>query len=137
MTNEPQPKPKGGRPTFEPKDEHRRIVKIMAGFTIPQEQIALALEISEKTLRKHFKRELQIAAAQVHAQLAGNLLRLSNGNDGTALKATLEGLRMRFGWSSYAPPPSPPKAPEKGKKQLLDEAAQPGNEPQEWADLLN
>ena len=42
MTNEPKPKPKGGRPTFVPKDKRRRIVKIMAGFTIPQEQIALA-----------------------------------------------------------------------------------------------
>ena len=136
MTNEPKPKSKGGRPTFVPKDDHRRIVKIMAGFGIPQEQIALALEISKPTLLKHFKRELQISAAQVHAQLAGNLLRLSNGSDGTALKATLEGLRMRFGWSSYAPAPASVE-PVKGKKQLLDEAAQPGNEPQEWATLLN
>lgn len=137
MTNEPKPKSKGGRPTFVPKDEHRRIVKIMAGFAIPQQQIALALEISDRTLRKHFKRELQISAAQVHAQLAGNLLRLSNGSDGTALKATLEGLRMRFGWSSYALPPVQERVPVKGKKELLDEAAQPGNEPQEWANLLN
>lgn len=137
MTNEPKPKSKGGRPTFVSKDEHRRIVKIMAGFAIPQQQIALALEISDRTLRKHFKRELQISAAQVHAQLAGNLLRLSNGSDGTALKATLEGLRMRFGWSSYAPPPVQERLPAKGKKELLDEAVQPGNEPQEWANLLN
>ena len=137
MTNEPKPKSKSGRPTFVPKDEHRRIVKIMAGFAIPQQQIPLAIEISDRTLRKHFKRELQIAAARVHAQLAGNLLRLSNGNDGTAVKDTLEGLRMRFGWSSYAPPPVQERVPVKGKKELLVEAAQPGNEPQEWANLLN
>ena len=113
MKNEQQPKSKGGRPKFEPKDDHRRIVKIMAGFNIPQQEIALALETSEKTLRKHFKRELQTAAAQLHGKFAANLLRLSNGNDGTAL----EGLRMRFGWSSYAPAPASPKEPTLGKKE--------------------
>ena len=44
---------------------------------------------------------------------------------------------MRFGWSSYAPPPVQERAPAKGKKELLDEAAQFGNELEEWGNLLN
>ena len=134
----PQPKAKGGRPTFEPKDEHRRIVTLATAFNIPQEKIALALGISDRTLRKHFKKEISTGHAQMEIQLASNLMKMSNKKemDGVALKATLSLLQMRFGWSQYAPPPVSVE-PVKGKKQLLDEAAQPGNEPQEWADLLN
>ena len=44
--------------------------------------------------------------------------RVSNGSDGTALKATLEGLRMRFGWSSYAPAPASVE-PVKGRSNCL------------------
>ena len=56
-------KNKGGRPAFEANAKDREAVKLMAGHNIGQDKIALALGITEKTLRKHFKKELLIAAA--------------------------------------------------------------------------
>lgn len=43
---------------FKPTEEQRRSVRVMSGFGVPQEDIAIHLEIDAKTLRKHFRREL-------------------------------------------------------------------------------
>ena len=139
MNNEQQPKSKGGRPTFEAKDEHRKIVLMATAFAIPQERIALALGISDRTLRKHFKKEIAKGTSQVEIQLASNLMAMSNKKemDGVALKATLSLLQMRFGWSFYAPPPASPKEPGQGKKELLNAAARTGHEDTSWVELLN
>ena len=55
MNNEQQHKNRGGRPTYEPHSKDRNIVLMATAFAIPQERIALALGISDRTLRKHFK----------------------------------------------------------------------------------
>lgn len=129
-------KNKGGRPAFTPNDKDREVVKLMAGHNIGQDKIATALGITEKTLRKHFKKELATAAAQVEAQLVANLFALAKGKDGTAFRANEFLLNCRFGWSRYAPPPLT-REPDVGKKKALEQNAQPGNEPEEWAKLLN
>ena len=56
---------KGGRPPFEPSDEQRKNVEAMTGFGIQQE-LARLIEnpqtnkpITAKTLRRHFKHELE------------------------------------------------------------------------------
>ena len=47
------------RPSFQPTEEQRRMVKTLSAFGIPQEQIARQVGIrSAKTLRKHFRKEL-------------------------------------------------------------------------------
>jgi hypothetical protein len=125
-------KNKGGRPTFKPEAKDREIVKVMAGHNIAQEKIATALNITEKTLRKHFKKELATAAAQVEAQLVANLFALAKGKDGTAFRANEFLLNCRFGWSRYAPPPAQPREPELGKKEQLNRAAQTGHEDTGW-----
>jgi len=40
---------------FDPTAEQRRLARGMSGLGLPQEQIALLLEIDPKTLRKHFR----------------------------------------------------------------------------------
>ncbi|MER9222993.1 hypothetical protein NKI48_29690 [Mesorhizobium sp. M0644] len=84
----------------------RRLVEVLAGSAISQAEICAVLGIDKKTLRRHYRRELDRGAARVEAELVGNLLRLANGNDGTALRAVMFALRCRFGWSEFAPPPS-------------------------------
>lgn len=128
-------KNRGGRPSFEASAKDREAVKLMAGHNIAQEKIALALGITEKTLRKHFKKELLIAAAQVEAQLVSNLFALAKGKDGTAFRANEFLLNCRFGWSRYAPPPIH-REPELGKKEQLDRVAQTGHENTGWGDLI-
>jgi len=43
---------------FEPTAEQRRLARAMSGLGLPQEQIAFLLEIDPKTLRKHFRDDL-------------------------------------------------------------------------------
>ena len=127
---------KVGRPTYKATAKDRNIVRMLSGFGIPQDKIVTALGISLGTLHRYFKPEIKAGAAQVEAQLAGNLLRLSSGSDGTALKATMFALRARFGWSEFAPPPTP-KEPARGKKEILNEEAQSAPKDSGWGELLN
>ena len=47
------------RPRLQPSDEQRRMVKTLSALGIPQKQIARQVGIrSDKTLRKHFREEL-------------------------------------------------------------------------------
>jgi hypothetical protein len=78
------------------------IVELLAGAAIPQRHIA----IDCKSLRRHYRRELDRGAATVEAELVCNLLRLAGGKDGVALKAIVFALQCRFGWSRYLPPAS-------------------------------
>nr|WP_080635976.1 hypothetical protein [Rhizobium leguminosarum] len=83
----------------------RRLVLILTAEGVPQVQICRILAISQKTARKHYRRELDIGAAKLEAALIAHLLRFSSGSDDVALRAILFLLRCRFGWSRYAPPP--------------------------------
>jgi hypothetical protein len=66
------------RPKFVPTEEQRRTVKSMSAYGIKQEGIARVLRIrSLKTLRKHFRDELDLGdiegvaqAAQTHYKMA-------------------------------------------------------------------
>ena len=128
-------KNKGGRPAFKPADKDREVVKLMAGHNIAQEKIATALNITDKTLRKHFKRELATAAAQVEAQLVSNLFALAKGKDGTAFRANEFLLNCRFGWSRYAAPPREQAVePKLGKKEQANRDALTAHEGTSWAD---
>ena len=93
-----KPKNKGGRPKFEPSKEQREIVKVMAGHNIEQAKIALALDIDNKTLRKHFKTELTNAAAMVEATLAASQFARAKQNTAVGQRATEFILNTRFGW---------------------------------------
>ncbi len=126
-----------GRPAYQPTEKDRKIVVMMVGFGIPQEKICLAIGITIHTLEKYFKSEIKTGAAQVEAQLVGNLLKLSNGNDGTALKATMFALQCRFGWSQYAPPPPALKDEPPGKKEQLEQEARNGHQETSWGDYVH
>ncbi|MGO7092527.1 RNA polymerase subunit sigma-70 [Rhizobium leguminosarum] len=95
----------GGRPRHHPSPTDRRIVQMLAGQAVPQPEICRILAVSPKTLRKAYRRELDVGAAKLEAALVGQLLRLAAGTDDVALRAIIYLLRCRFGWSRYAPPP--------------------------------
>ena len=68
-----------GRPRFEPSEEQRRNVDIMTGLGIRQEHICAMVRdhrdrpISDRTLRKYFKKEIEQASARLCAQM-GNFI---------------------------------------------------------------
>ena len=47
-------KPKGGRPPHEPSAQNRTMVEVLAGYGIPQADIALAINVSKTSLQKYY-----------------------------------------------------------------------------------
>lgn len=130
-------KKSAGRPAHEPTEQSRRTVEVLAGMAIPSEKIAEVLDITKPTLRKHYRRELDVGGSKVEAKLVGNLLRIANGKDATALKAITFCLQARFGWSAYAPRPVPQERERPlGKKEMQQIAAETGHMKSEWGHLL-
>ncbi|TAW62910.1 hypothetical protein ELI11_04410 [Rhizobium ruizarguesonis] len=70
---------------------------------MPQAETCRILDVSAKTLRKRYRRELDIGAATLEAALIAHLLRLASGSDDVALRAIIFLLRCRFGWSQFVP----------------------------------
>ena len=68
---------RSGRKTFVPSPEQRNNVKILTGLGIPQEQICLLVinpqtgkSLHEKSLRKHFDREITTGKIELHARIS-------------------------------------------------------------------
>lgn len=128
-----------GRPAHKPTDQSRRTVEILAGMAIPSDKIADALDIAKGTLRKHYRRELDVGAAKVEAKLVGSLLTIAGGKDATALKAIMFALQSRFGWSAYVPRPVAPldeRPRQLGKKEMQQIEAETGHNRSDWGTLL-
>lgn len=68
-----------GRPEFEPTDKQRGEVEALsvAGFT--QDEIAAYLDVDPKTLRLHFRREIDTSLMRTIAHVVGNVLRFAIG----------------------------------------------------------
>lgn len=129
MTKEPpEPSALGGRPAHVPTDESRRMVEVLAGYGVTQLEIAHVVGVSAPTLRRAYREELDRGLA-VHAKLIGNLLRLADGRDGTALRAIMFSLRCRFGWREASPELE-------GKKAIRNRRAHTAHEGTEWAEVL-
>ena len=56
-----------------PTAEQCKLVETMAAVGIPAESICLVIGVSGKTLRKHYRKELDLAAIKANAEVAGFL----------------------------------------------------------------
>ena len=81
---------------FEPTEEQRRTVRAMAGYGVPQDDIATLLEIDAKTLRKHFRRELDRGAIEATAKVGQSLFRMAT--EGNSVAAAIFWMKARAGW---------------------------------------
>ena len=73
------------------------MVEQMSAVGIPQDSIARVLRdgIDEKTLRKHFRQELDTAATKANAKVAGTLYNKALSGDTTA---AIWWSKTRMGW---------------------------------------
>jgi hypothetical protein len=83
-------------PLLEPTDEQRRLVRAMAGFGVPQEDIATHLEIDAKTLRKHFRQELDRGTIDANVKVAQSLFNMAT--QGKNVAAAIFWMKARAGW---------------------------------------
>jgi hypothetical protein len=84
------------RPRFNPTAEQRKMVGVMTGYGIPEVAIARTLSIDAKTLRKHFRKELDLAATKANATVAQSAFRMASSGQHPAM--TIFWLKCRAGW---------------------------------------
>ena len=84
------------REAFKPTDEMRSKVRHLSGVGLPQDDIAKILECSPKTLRKHFRRELDLGSVEANAMIAGYLYQSAKGGN---VAAQIFWLKSRARWT--------------------------------------
>jgi hypothetical protein len=80
----------------EPTEEQRRLVRAMSGFGIPQEQIATHVEMDPKTLRKHFRPELDRGMVEANLKVAQSLFQMATSGKNVA--AAIFWMKARAQW---------------------------------------
>ena len=83
------------RPPHQPDPSHRKQVEAMAAYGIPESDIARVLGIDPKTLRKHYRDELDLGATKANAQVAGYLFTAAKGGN---VSAQIFWLKTRARW---------------------------------------
>lgn len=79
-----------------PTESSRATVKAMAAYGIPQDDIASYLDIAPKTLRAHYRAELDKGATEANAKVAESLFRqATTGN----VAAAIFWLKARAKWT--------------------------------------
>ncbi len=86
---------KTGRPAFEPTAEQIYSVELMASIGLTHVQIAGALGICDKTLRKHFSEQLEHGRARTITTVADSLMRQAIAGN---MQAAIFYLRAKAGW---------------------------------------
>jgi uncharacterized protein (DUF2126 family) len=82
--------------THIPSEASRQLVQLHSSIGTPQPQIAEILSITKPTLRKHYRRELDLAQAQANAAIGGMLFNKAKNGDVTA---AIFWMKTRARWS--------------------------------------
>jgi len=90
------------RQQYKPTDAQRREVLTMTGFGIRQSDICKALHIDLKTLRKHFRRELDTGAVEANVRIAQSLYAMATREKNVA--AAIWWTKARMGWKEARDP---------------------------------
>ena len=83
------------RPEHEPTPATRQLVQLHATIGTQQSVIADIIGIDAKTLRKHYRTELDHATAQANAAIGGALFNKAKGGDTAAM---IFWMKTRAGW---------------------------------------
>ena len=73
-----------GRRAHKPDAAQRRQVEAMAAYGIPAHDISRVVGVDAKTLRKHYRDELDLGETKANAQVAGFLFNSARGGNVTA-----------------------------------------------------
>jgi hypothetical protein len=87
-----------GRPPHEPDVSYRKQVEALAGFGVPETDIARVIGIDPKTLRKYYRDELDTGHIKANAKVAENLFRKATGEGRESVVAAIFWLKTRARW---------------------------------------
>src|SRR3954471_22693179 len=81
---------------YQATDEQRRMVRAMSGYGVPHDGIATLLDIDPKTLRRHYRQELDRGAVEATARVAQSLFQMATVEKSVA--AAIFWMKARAGW---------------------------------------
>jgi hypothetical protein len=114
------------------------MVESLSGFGIPQDEIARLIGIDPKTLRFPYADQIDLGGIKATAKVAQNLFNMACKPTREGLSAAIFWLKVRAGWSEYAPRPVANRAEESmGKKMAADRDALTAGDGTEWGRLVN
>lgn len=94
-----------GRKAFQPTEADRKVVKAMASYGVPHDAIAghiinpqTGKPLAPKTLRLHFRAELDAGDAASKALVARTVFRHATGKGPGAAAASIFLAKVRLGW---------------------------------------
>lgn len=77
---------------------NRRQVEAMAGYGVPETEIAAVIGIDPKTLRKYYRQELTLGHTKANVKAAENLFRKACGEGRESVTAAIFWLKTRAHW---------------------------------------
>jgi hypothetical protein len=83
------------KPSHKPTDETKKLVRQWTGLGFQQERVARKLDIDPKTLRKHYRDELDLGADEANAIMGAALFNKAKNGDTAAL---IFWAKTRMGW---------------------------------------
>jgi hypothetical protein len=87
-----------GRHAHRPDDRGRRQVEALAAYGVPEFDIARVVGIDPKTLRKHYRDELDLGATKATAKVAEFLFRKATTEGPQCVTAAIFWMKTRGGW---------------------------------------
>lgn len=87
---------KGGMPPHKPTDETRRKARLLSGYAVPREQIAIFLGINTDTLAKYYNEDLEKGKMNANRKVVRALLKKALEGDTTAC---IWWTKARLGWT--------------------------------------
>jgi hypothetical protein len=90
------------RPAHQPDEVQRRQVETLAGYGVPEAEIAALVGVDAKTLRKHYRHELDHGQSKANAKVAENLYHMALGRGREAVTAAIFWLKARARWKEVS-----------------------------------
>jgi hypothetical protein len=87
-----------GRPAHRPDATSRRQVEAMTAYGVPELNIASVIGIDPKTLRKHYRDELDNGQVKATAKVAESLFRKATSDGPQSVTAAIFWLKTKGGW---------------------------------------
>lgn len=91
-----------GRRAHLPDERGRRQVEALAAYGVPELDIARVVGIDPKTLRKHYRDELDLGATKATAKVAEFLFRKATTEGHQCVTAAIFWMKTRGGWREAA-----------------------------------
>ena len=121
------------RPSHQPDPALRRQVEALAGYGVPEIDIARVVGIDAKTLRKHYRDELDNGHVKANAKVAENFYRRATGEGREAVTAAIFWLKTRARWketSVHELGGSPELPPLRIERVIIDPRLDPADQSQ-------